>query len=57
MIDYVIRILRHHKPEMFIIENVPNLVRHNGGKTWASIKSRLEALGYEIADQKLSPHM
>lgn len=57
LIDYVIRILEHHKPEMFIIENVPNLVRHNDGKTWAGIKARLEAPGYEIADQKLSPHM
>lgn len=57
LIDYVIRILRHHKPEMFIVENVPNLVRHNGGKTWADIKARLEAPGYVVADRKLSPHM
>lgn len=57
LIDYVIRILKHHKPEMFIIENVPNLVRHNGGKTWVGIRSRLEASGYEVADRKLSPHV
>lgn len=57
LIDYVINILEHHKPEMFIIENVPNLVHHNDGKTWKAIKTRLEAPGYEIADQKLSPHM
>lgn len=57
LIDYVIRILKYHRPEMFIIENVPNLVRHNDGKTWKGIKSRLEDAGYEVSDRKLSPHM
>lgn len=57
LIDYVIKILRHHKPEYFIIENVPNLVRHNKGKTWASIKARLKSAGYDVKDSKLSPHM
>lgn len=57
LIDYVIAILRHQKPEFFIIENVPNLVRHNDGKTWADIKHRLEAAGYKIDDHNLSPHM
>ena len=32
LIDYVIRILRLHKPPYFIIENVPNLVRHRDRK-------------------------
>jgi DNA (cytosine-5)-methyltransferase 1 len=57
LIDYVVAILKRHTPEFFIIENVPNLVRHNGGKTWESIKGRLEAAGYTIKDGKLSPHM
>ena len=57
LIDYVIAILRYHKPGFFIIENVPNLVRHNEGKTWADIKRRLEAASYKIDDHKLSPHM
>lgn len=57
LIDYVVRILRHHKPTYFIIENVPNLVRHNGGKTWAAIGRRLEDAGYDISDGELSPHM
>lgn len=56
LIDYVIAILRHHEPEFFIIENVPNLVRHDQGKTWASIKGRLQVAGYELEDAKLSPH-
>src|ERR1051326_3785127 len=57
LIDYVIAILESHKPQFFIIENVPNLVRHNHGRTWKKIKSRLQEAGYEIDDSKLSPHM
>lgn len=57
LIDYIITILRRHRPEFFIIENVPNLVRHNDGKTWAGIKKGLEGAGYEIQDRNLSPHM
>ena len=57
LIDYVIRILKYREPALFIIENVPNLVRHNEGKTWANIKKRLESAGYDVRDHKLSPHM
>jgi DNA (cytosine-5)-methyltransferase 1 len=57
LIDYVIRILKHRQPDLFIIENVPNLVRHNSGKTWADIKGRLETAGYDLGDHKLSPHV
>jgi len=57
LIDYVINILHSHKPEYFIIENVPNLVRHNRGRTWKKIKERLQEQGYIVDDRKLSPHM
>lgn len=57
LIDFVIRVLRHHKPKLFIIENVPNLVRHNNGETWAGINRRLKMAGYAVSDQVLSPHM
>ena len=56
LIDYVIRILRNHKPRYFIIENVPNLVRHRQGKTWRTIKHRLRLAGYSVRDKLLSPH-
>ena len=56
LIDYVIRILRIHKPEYFIIENVPNLVRHQHGKSWRSILHRLRLAGYSVDEQLLSPH-
>lgn len=57
LIDYVVAILRRNRPEFFIIENVPNLVRHNEGRTWRAIKAKLESTGYAVEDKKLSPHM
>lgn len=56
LIDYVVKILRTHKPRYFIIENVPNLVRHRNGKTWRTIEHRLRLAGYSVKDKLLSPH-
>ena len=56
LIDYVVRILRIHKPEYFIVENVPNLVRHRQGRTWRTIIHRLRLAGYSVDDELLSPH-
>ena len=56
LIDYVIQILRTHEPRHFIIENVPNLVRHRQGKTWRTIEHRLRLAGYSVSDGMLSPH-
>ena len=56
LLDYVIQILRAHKPRYFIIENVPNLVRHRQGKTWRTIEHRLRLAGYSVRDKLLSPH-
>jgi DNA (cytosine-5)-methyltransferase 1 len=45
----IARILEYHKPEMFLLENVKNLVSHNGGKTFNRIKDCLtKELGYRI---------
>lgn len=57
LIDYVIRILREREPTFFIIENVPNLVRHDEGRTWAAINRRLRRAGYAVDDHTLSPHL
>lgn len=57
LFDYVVDILRLKRPRYFIIENVPNLVRHKGGETWKIICARLKELGYDISYAKLSPHM
>ena len=56
LFNYVVRILRIHKPRHFIIENVPNLIRHERGQTWASIIHRLRLAGYSVAYRLLSPH-
>lgn len=57
LIDYVIEILRVKGPRFFIIENVPNLVHHDGGRTWQNICARLRALDYDVDFARLSPHM
>lgn len=57
LFDYVLKILSRHKPSFLLIENVPNLLRHDNGKTWDKIKARLEACGYKVDKHKLSPHM
>ena len=42
------RILRHHKPKAFLLENVRNLVSHDAGRTFDTILRHLEALGYSV---------
>lgn len=56
LFDYVIQILRAHKPRYFIVENVPNLVRHRQGETWRRLRFRLRRAGYSVKDKLLSPH-
>ena len=56
LFNYVIKILSAHKPRYFIIENVPNLVRHRRGATWRTIQNRLRRAGYSVKDKLLSPH-
>ncbi|MFS8181502.1 DNA (cytosine-5-)-methyltransferase [Pseudovibrio denitrificans] len=45
----VLRILKHHKPEAFLLENVKNLKSHDKGRTFEVIMRKLsEELGYQI---------
>lgn len=57
LFDYVVKILDRRKPTYLMIENVPNLMRHNEGKTWDNICRRLRRHGYDIKHTLLSPHM
>lgn len=58
LFDYVISILERHKPQYILIENVPNLLRHDGGRTWKKVCRRLQKeAGYSIDFKLLSPHM
>ena len=56
LLEYVLRVLRHHKPQYIMLENVPNLERHNQGETWSELKRDLEKAGYAISTKHLSPH-
>ena len=56
LFQYITNILEFHEPKYFIIENVPNLVRHNNGQTWNQILYELKDLGYDISYKLLSPH-
>ena len=49
----IARILREKKPKAFLLENVKNLVSHDGGKTFQVICNTLKELGYEIFPQIL----
>ncbi|PVV83546.1 DNA (cytosine-5-)-methyltransferase [Dehalogenimonas alkenigignens] len=45
----VARVLEHHKPKAFLLENVKNLVNHDKGRTFEVIKRTLEEeLGYHV---------
>ncbi len=46
----VARILEHHRPKAFLLENVKNLLSHDGGRTFEVIHNVLsEELGYQIS--------
>ncbi|MYE91598.1 DNA cytosine methyltransferase [Candidatus Poribacteria bacterium] len=57
LFEYVVAILKLKQPRFFIIENVPNLIRHNRGETWSIICNQLREAGYAISFERLSPHM
>lgn len=45
----VARIIRHHRPAAFLLENVRNLVGHDKGRTFQTIRDVLEnELGYSV---------
>jgi DNA (cytosine-5)-methyltransferase 1 len=56
LFDHVVAILKHHDPEYVLLENVPNLLKHDSGKTWERVVRLLKAAGYASDAQILSPH-
>ncbi len=61
----IVKVLKKHKTEFVILENVGNFERHDGGRTWKVVKQTLEKLGYHIRGTEhlssggnglLSPH-
>lgn len=48
MIFEIARIAEYHKPRILFLENVDNLLKHDGGRTLATIVKLIEDLGYNI---------
>ncbi|MFT5196041.1 MAG: DNA (cytosine-5)-methyltransferase 1 [Candidatus Promineifilaceae bacterium] len=44
----IARIIKHHMPQAFLLENVKNLVNHDKGRTFKVIEKTLMELGYKI---------
>jgi DNA (cytosine-5)-methyltransferase 1 len=42
----IVRVLRHHQPKAFLLENVANVVVHDEGNTLKVILHELRAAGY-----------
>ncbi len=57
LFDNIVQILKVHRPKYFILENVPNLEKHDEGRTWSIMQTVLkDKLHYDVRIQKLSPH-
>lgn len=52
----IIKVIEYHHPTYLILENVPNLARHEYGETLEVITHKLEDEGYSVTCEKLSPH-
>lgn len=50
------QILDVKRPRFFILENVPNILRHDGRRTMQTILEMLRSLGYEVDVNHFSPH-
>ena len=49
----IVRILKHKMPKGFILENVDNLEKHDGGNTYRVIAATLSEMGYNITSKVL----
>lgn len=52
----VLEVLDEKRPGRFILENVPNILRHDDGKTLAKIEGLLRDLDYDVRIERFSPH-
>lgn len=50
--DYA-RVINEARPKVFIYENVQNLLKHDGGKTWKVMLNVWQSLGYKLNYQIL----
>lgn len=52
----VLDILKEKRPRCFILENVPNILKHKNGATLSTMIAELESVGYTVSWRKYSPH-
>jgi DNA (cytosine-5)-methyltransferase 1 len=52
----IVEWLRAAKPTYFILENVPNFLRHRSGMVWRHFGTELRQAGYDVRHTLLSPH-
>lgn len=52
----IVRILEAYQPEGFILENVPALQTHDGGRTYNLIINTLTVLGYNVSVGTINAH-
>jgi len=45
----IARIVKEKRPKIVFLENVRNLIRHDGGKTFSTIQNTIEKLGYSFS--------
>lgn len=50
----IARILKHKRPRHIVLENVPGLLSHEGGKTFSTILGVLADIGYRVQWQVLN---
>jgi DNA (cytosine-5)-methyltransferase 1 len=56
LLGHIVEWLRVAKPAYFILENVPNFLRHRRGMVWRQFGSDLRQAGYDVRHSVLSPH-
>lgn len=57
LFDEIVKIIDHHRPKYFILENVPFIRKHDNEITWNYMVDKLEnKLQYHIDHKEYSPH-
>lgn len=56
LFDEIVKILEHHRPKYFILENVPFIAKHDDEETWKYMKAEFERLEYSVDHRNYSPH-
>lgn len=56
LFKHLLRFVEAKRPKYLMLENVANLLKHDSGKTWRMMSTKLVELGYSISTRVMSPH-